>query len=240
MTAATPSPSTSGSSHSGPSTSGRRRVGVLLSGRGSNMRALHAATLTPGFPAEIVAVVSNRADAGGLAFAAEAGIATATVDHRAFADRESFDRAVDAELARQGVELITLAGFMRIFSPWFPARWNGRMINIHPSLLPNYKGLHTHARALADGVRIAGCTVHYVTADLDAGPIIAQAAVPVLPGDTPDSLAARVLVAEHRLYPHALRLVAGGAAWLEGETVAYDPAVAHADAERMIVPPLPG
>lgn len=227
MTAASPSPNA------------RRRVGVLLSGRGSNMRALHAATLRPDFPAEIVAVVSNKAEAGGLAFAAEKGIPTAAVDHRAFADRESFDRAVDAELARQGVELIALAGFMRIFSPWFPARWSGRMINIHPSLLPNYKGLHTHARALADGVRIAGCTVHFVTADLDAGPIIAQAAVPVVPGDTPDSLAARVLVAEHQLYPHALRLVAGGGARLEGETVAFDAAVAHGGEDRMIVPPLP-
>lgn len=198
MTAASPSPNA------------RRRVGVLLSGRGSNMRALHAATLRPDFPAEIVAVVSNKAEAGGLAFAAEKGIPTAAVDHRAFADRESFDRAVDAELARQGVELIALAGFMRIFSPWFPARWNGRMINIHPSLLPSFKGLDTHKRAIEAGVRFHGCTVHYVRLEMDEGPIVAQAAVPVLPDDDADSLAGRVLEAEHRLYPLAIRLIGEG------------------------------
>ncbi|WP_181707809.1 phosphoribosylglycinamide formyltransferase [Chthonobacter rhizosphaerae] len=221
-----------------PSRAQRRRVGVLLSGRGSNMRTLHAATLSADFPAEIVCIVSNKADAGGLAYAAEQGIPAVAIDHRAFSDRESFDRALDAALREHGVDLVALAGFMRIFSPWFPGAWDGRMINIHPSLLPNYKGLHTHARALADGVRIAGCTVHFVTAELDAGPIIAQAAVPVTPDDTPDSLSARVLTAEHVLYPHALRLVASGAARLVGGRVEVEATDHDAAAPPLVVPPL--
>ena len=190
----------------------RTRVGVLISGGGSNMAALIAAAADPAYPAEIVCVVSNVATAGGLAKAAAAGIATAVVDHKAHPDRESFERAVVAELEAHGVELVALAGFMRLLTPWFITRWHDRLINIHPALLPSYKGLHTHARALADGVKIAGCTVHFVRPEMDVGPIVVQAAVPVLDDDTPDTLAARVLHEEHRIYPLALARVASGAA----------------------------
>ncbi len=193
-------------------TPAKRRVGVLISGGGSNMAALIAAASDPAYPAEIVCVVSNIASAGGLAKAAAAGIATAVVDHKSFADRESFERAVVAELERHDVELVALAGFMRLLTPWFIERWHDRLVNIHPALLPSYKGLHTHARALADGVKIAGCTVHFVRPEMDVGPIIVQAAVPVLDGDTADTLAARVLRQEHRIYPLALARVASGAA----------------------------
>lgn len=200
----------------------RRRVGILVSGRGSNMAALIAAAASPGFPAEIACVVSNRPGAGALERAAEAGIATDVVDHRAYPDRESFEIALDAVLAARGVELICLAGFMRLLTPWFVTRWHDRMINIHPSILPAFKGLHTHERALETGVRLHGCTVHFVRAEMDDGPIIAQAAVPVLDGDDPDMLAARVLQAEHRLYPLALGLVAGGHARVEAGHVRLD------------------
>jgi phosphoribosylglycinamide formyltransferase 1 len=191
---------------------GRTRVGILISGGGSNMAALIAAASDPTYPAEIVKVISNRPEAGGLAKAQAAGVATALVDHKAFPDRASFDAAVDAELTAAGVELVCMAGFMRIVSPGFAERWRDRMINIHPALLPSYTGLHTHARALADGVKIHGCTVHFVRVELDVGPIIVQAAVPVLDDDTPDTLAARVLVQEHRIYPAALAWVASGRA----------------------------
>jgi phosphoribosylglycinamide formyltransferase 1 len=187
---------------------GRRRAAILISGRGSNMLSLIEAARDPGYPAEIVLVLSNRADAAGLARAAAAGIATATVDHRAYPDRASFDAALDRVLRDAGVEIVCLAGFLRILTDGFVRSWQGRMINIHPSLLPAYKGLHTHERALADGVARHGCTVHHVVPVLDSGPIIAQASVPVLPGDTPDSLGARVLSEEHRLYPEALAKVA--------------------------------
>lgn len=190
----------------------RRRVGVLISGGGSNMAALVAAASDPAYPAEIVAVVSNRADAGGLAKAEAAGIPARVVDHKAFSSRESFERAVVAELEAHDVEIVALAGFMRLLTPWFIDRWRDRLINIHPALLPSYKGLHTHARALADGVKIVGCTVHFVRPEMDVGPIIVQAAVPVADDDTPESLAARVLVQEHRIYPLALARVASGAA----------------------------
>lgn len=193
----------------------RRRVGVLISGRGSNMMALSAAARAPGYPAEIVCVISNRPAAAGLAWARAQGIAAHAVDHKAYATREGFEDALQAVLEAEGVELVACAGFMRLMTPGFVARWVGRMINIHPSLLPLYPGLDTHARALADGVRIAGCTVHYVVAEMDAGPIIAQGAVPVVDGDTPDSLAARILTVEHVIYPRALALVASGAARLE-------------------------
>jgi phosphoribosylglycinamide formyltransferase-1 len=196
----------------GAGTSGRVRCGVLISGGGSNMAALIAAARDPAYPVEIVCVVSNIASAGGLAKAQAAGIATVVVDHKAYEGREAFERAVVGELERHGVELVALAGFMRLLTPWFIERWHDRLINIHPALLPSYKGLHTHARALADGVKIAGCTVHYVRAEMDVGPIIVQAAVPVLDGDTPDTLAARVLTQEHRIYPLALARVASGAA----------------------------
>lgn len=195
--------------------SARRRVGVLISGRGSNMMALVAAARAPDYPAEIACVVSNRPGAAGLAWAREQGLAAHAVDHKAYATREAFERALHGKLVAEGVELVACAGFMRLMTASFVERWAGRMINIHPSLLPLYPGLHTHARALADGVRIAGCTVHYVVAEMDAGPIIAQAAVPVVDGDTPDSLAARILAVEHVVYPRALALVASGAARLE-------------------------
>jgi len=197
----------------------RRRVGVLISGRGSNMMALVEAARAPDYPAEIVCVVSNRPAADGLAWAREQGIVAHAVDHKAYATREAFEDALHAVLEGQSVELVACAGFMRLMTPGFVARWSERMINIHPSLLPLYPGLHTHARAIADGVRIAGCTVHYVVAEMDAGPIIAQGAVPVVDGDTPDSLAARILRVEHAIYPHALALAASGAARLENGRV---------------------
>ena len=192
-----------------------RKTGILISGRGSNMQALIKAARDPAFPAEITVVISNRPSAPGLDFAKANGIATEVVDHKEHGSRESFDDELDAALKRHDVELIACAGFMRLMTPGFVARWAGRMINIHPSLLPLYPGLDTHARALTDGVRIAGCTVHYVVAEMDAGPIIAQGAVPVVDGDTPDSLAERILKVEHVLYPRALALVASGAARLE-------------------------
>ncbi|HTK35806.1 MAG TPA: phosphoribosylglycinamide formyltransferase [Caulobacteraceae bacterium] len=185
--------------------SDRVRVGVLISGRGSNMEALIAAAADPAYPAQIVLVASNKPEAGGLARAAAAGIATVAVDHRPFrGDREAHERALDAALRAHGVELVALAGYMRILTPWFVQAWAGRMLNIHPSLLPHFPGVDTHARALAAGHRKHGCTVHWVTAELDAGPIVGQAEVPVLPGDDEAALAARVLVEEHRLYPRAL------------------------------------
>jgi phosphoribosylglycinamide formyltransferase-1 len=164
--------------------------------------------------------VSNREAAPGLAIAAAAGISTAVVSHRDHPDRESFDRAVSAELERHGVELVVLAGFMRIFSPWFPARWKDRLINIHPSLLPAFKGIHVQRQALDAGVRVSGCTAHLVTPDLDSGPIIAQAAVPVLPGDTEETLAARILRQEHRLYPLVVRWFGEGRIAIDGEKIA--------------------
>jgi phosphoribosylglycinamide formyltransferase-1 len=187
----------------------RKRVAVLISGRGSNMAALIAAAREPDYPAEIALVVSNRPAAAGLKAAEAAGIATTVVDHAPYGkDREAFERAVDEELAAHRIELVCLAGFMRQLTPWFVRRWHGRLINIHPSLLPAFKGLDTHARALAAGVKIHGASVHFVTEDLDSGAIIAQAAVPVRDDDTAETLAARVLAAEHRIYPLALKLVA--------------------------------
>ena len=198
------------------STARRVRTAILISGRGSNMVALIEAAKAADFPAEIVLVAANRPDAGGLERAAAAGIATASVDHRPFGkDREAFERALDAELQAHGIELVVLAGFMRVLTPWFVTRWQGRMINIHPSLLPDFRGTHTHARALEAGVAEHGCTVHFVVPELDAGPTILQAKVPVLPGDDEASLSARVLEQEHRIYPQALALVASGAIRLE-------------------------
>ena len=192
----------------------RKRVAVLVSGRGSNMAALIDAAAEPGYPAEIVAVISNRPAAGALAIAKRAGVATATIDHTRFATRQAFDDALHAELARIAPDIVCFAGFMRLLTPGFIARWEGRMLNVHPALLPSFKGLDTHARALAAGVRLHGCTVHLVTAEMDAGPIVAQAAVPVLAGDDEAALAARVLAAEHKLYVRALRLWADGSARL--------------------------
>ena len=186
----------------------KSRAAVLISGRGSNMMALVEAARAADYPATIAGVISNRPDAAGLAFAAANGIAAGTVDHRAFATRESFEASLDQTLKDMGAEIVALAGFMRVLTTGFVERWQGRMINIHPSLLPHYKGLNTHARALADGATRHGCSVHLVTPELDGGPVLLQAEVPVLAGDTPDSLAARVLDAEHKLYPRALALLA--------------------------------
>ncbi len=190
----------------------RKRVAILISGRGSNMNALLDAMRDPTFPAEPALVLSNIATAGGLAIAADVGVPTCAIDHKAFAEREDFDRAMDNELRRRGVDIVCLAGFMRVLSPWFCTRWAGRMINIHPSLLPRHKGLHTHRRALEAGDSEHGCTVHFVTPGLDEGPTILQARVPVLPDDTEATLAARVLTEEHRIYPEALARVASGRA----------------------------
>ena len=192
--------------------SGKKRVAILISGRGSNMTALIQATKAPDYPAEIVGVFSNRAAAPGLEIARAEGIATASLAQSKFATRLAFDEALTGILEGWRTDIVCMAGFMRILSPQFATRWQGKAINIHPSLLPAYKGLDTHARAIADGVAEAGCTVHFVTPGLDEGPAILQARVPVHPGDTADALAARVLVEEHRLYPEALRLVASGKA----------------------------
>jgi phosphoribosylglycinamide formyltransferase-1 len=191
----------------------QRRVGILISGRGSNMGALMGAARAPGYPAEIALVVSNRPDAGGLTLAHGAGVATACIDHRPFkGDRAAHEAAIDAALRDNGVEIVCFAGYMRLLTPRFVDAWQGRMLNIHPSLLPAFPGLHTHDRALAAGVKVHGCTVHLVTQTMDEGPILAQAAVPVLPGDTADALAERVLVQEHRIYPLALRCFCTGVA----------------------------
>ncbi len=195
------------------------RVAILISGRGSNMDALIAAARAPDFPAEIALVLSNRPDAPGLAKAKAAGIAVAAVDHKIYAGREEFERSLQLVLEAHRVNFICLAGFMRLFTPWFSNRWRGRMLNIHPALLPAYRGLHTHERALADGVKIHGCTVHFVVPEMDEGPIVAQAAVPVLDGDTAATLGARVLAQEHLIYPLALRLVACGSLRIDGNRV---------------------
>jgi phosphoribosylglycinamide formyltransferase-1 len=186
----------------------KARTAVLISGRGSNMMALAGAARDPAYPAEIACVVSNRADAPGLDFASAHGIPAKVIDHKAYASREQFEAALDGYLRSIEVEIIALAGFMRVLTAGFIAGWEGRMINIHPSLLPAYKGLHTHERALAEGAAVHGCSVHLVTPELDGGPVLMQAEVPVLPGDTPDSLAARVLIEEHKLYPRALAMLA--------------------------------
>jgi len=215
----------------------RKRVGVLISGRGSNLAALIAAARQADYPAEIALVVSNRPDAAGLPRATEAGIATAVVDHKEFPNRRAFEEELDRALQSAGIEILCLAGFMRVFTDWFVERWAGRMLNIHPSLLPAFRGTDTHRQALAAGVLIHGCTVHYVTPDLDAGPIIAQAAVRVLPGDTEETLAARVLAEEHRIYPFALGLVCEGKARLDGERVRHG--LSWKEGSNLDAPPVP-
>jgi phosphoribosylglycinamide formyltransferase-1 len=217
----------------------RKRVAILISGRGSNMAALLDAMRALDFPAMPALVLSNRPDAGGLATAAAAGIPTAIVDHRAHGkDRESFERAMQAEIVAHDIDLVCLAGFMRILTPWFISAWDGRMINIHPSLLPSFRGLDTHARALAEGVALHGCTVHFVVPELDAGPIILQAAVPVLPGDDEATLGARVLAQEHRLYPGALRALATGEVSLRGGRAVWTQDVRTIAAEASLVSPV--
>lgn len=200
----------------------RKRVVVLISGRGSNMRALVEAARAPDYPAEIVAVIANEPGAAGLDYARKAGLASETVAHRDFPDRPSFDAALDVAIRRYDPDLVCLAGFMRLLTDGFIEGWRDRLINIHPSLLPAFRGLNTHARALEAGVKIAGCTVHFVRPEVDTGPIVAQAAVPVLPGDTEDSLAARILEQEHILYPMALRLVAEGRVTIDGDRATVD------------------
>jgi phosphoribosylglycinamide formyltransferase-1 len=214
----------------------RKRVAILISGRGANMAALIAAARKPAYPAEIALVLSNRPEAGGLRRAIAEGVATAVVDHTDFGkDREAFERAVQAHLEAQSIDIVCLAGFMRLFTPSFVLCWNSRMINIHPALLPSFKGLHTHERALEAGVKIHGATVHFVAPEVDSGPIIAQAAVPVLDGDTPDTLAARVLAAELRLYPLALGLVASGQSSLASDGTVRN-AAAVVPTTQLIVP----
>lgn len=189
----------------------KKRVAILISGRGSNMTALIEAAKAKDYPAEIVLVASNRPDAPGLARARAAGVATAVVDHAPFGEnREAFERALDDELRARRIDLVCLAGFMRLLTPWFVTRWSGRMLNIHPSLLPDFRGLHTHRRALEAGVKRHGATVHFVAPDVDAGPIVAQDLIAVRESDTEETLAKRVLEVEHRIYPRALRAVAEG------------------------------
>jgi phosphoribosylglycinamide formyltransferase 1 len=197
----------------------RKRTAVLISGRGSNMSALIEAARAPDYPAEIALVVSNRPDAIGLARAREAGIAAIAIDHKAFATRSTFEDRLHQTLVEHRIDLLANAGFMRLLTAGFVDRWANRHLNIHPSLLPSFPGLDTHQRAIDAGVTITGCTVHVVRLEMDAGPIIAQAAVPVLTGDTDATLSARVLEAEHNLYPLALRLLASGAVRIEGERV---------------------
>jgi len=197
----------------------KKRVAVLISGRGSNMTALIEAAKEKDYPARIALVVSNRPDALGLARAAEAGVATVVVDHSLFGkDRQAFERALDDELQAHRIDLVCLAGFMRLLTPWFVNRWSGRMLNIHPALLPQFKGLDTHRRALNAGIERHGATVHFVVAEMDSGPIVTQDSVPVMAGDTEQALAARVLEVEHRIYPQALRAVAEGRVRLDRQT----------------------
>jgi phosphoribosylglycinamide formyltransferase-1 len=215
----------------------KKRVGVLISGRGSNLQALIDACKARDFPAEIALAISNVPQAQGLLRAEAALIPTLTINHKDFPSRDAFDAALDAALHQARIELLCNAGFMRLHMADFVMRWRDRHLNIHPSLLPAFRGLDTHARIIAAGVKISGCTVHFVRAEMDCGPIVAQAAVPVLGGDTAESLAARVLAVEHRLYPHALRLVASGTVGVEGERVVGS--AGEPDQVPFFSPPLP-
>lgn len=214
----------------------RLKLAVLISGRGSNLQALIDACRDAAYPAEIVIVISNEADALGLERAKAAGIATRIIPHRDFPDRPAFEAALTAAIETSGAGLVCLAGFMRILTDGFANRWRDKLVNIHPSLLPAFKGLDTHARAIAAGVRIAGCTVHFVRPAMDEGPIIAQAAVPVLPGDDAAILAARVLAQEHVIFPVAVRLIAEGRVKIVGERVEIAGVSAHRD---VLVNPVP-
>jgi phosphoribosylglycinamide formyltransferase-1 len=207
----------------------RLKLGVLISGRGSNLQALIDAAAAGDWPAEIALVVSNKADAAGLARAEAAGIPTCVLSHRGHPDRASFDATMTAALVAAGVDLVCLAGFMRLLSPEFVEAWHDRLINIHPSLLPSFRGLHAHEQALEAGVRFTGCTVHFVRAEMDDGPIIVQAAVPVLQDDTAETLAARVLQAEHRCYPQAVRWIAEGRVRISGARALVADAPANED-----------
>jgi phosphoribosylglycinamide formyltransferase 1 len=215
----------------------KKRVAVLISGRGSNMMSLIAAAKLPDYPAEIVGVVSNRPEAQGLFKAAGEGLATRVVDHKGFGSQAGFEAELEKALRAMDVDIVACAGFMRLMSPAFVEAWRDRMLNIHPSLLPAFKGLDTHARALAAGVKLTGCTVHIVRPEVDSGPIIAQAAVQVLDGDTEETLAARVLEAEHLLYPHALSLFASGAITVAGDRTLVRQAAVN-QAKPLYWPPL--
>jgi phosphoribosylglycinamide formyltransferase-1 len=204
----------------------KKRTAILISGRGSNMQALVTAMRAPDFPAETAVVISNRPEALGLSWAAEQGVPTLAIDHRAYATRMAFEARLHQALLDHGAELVCLAGFMRLLTAGFVDRWRDRLLNIHPSLLPAFPGLDSHQRALDAGALIVGCTVHLVRTEMDSGPILAQAAVAVLPGDTADTLAARVLEVEHQIYPLALNLVASGAVRVENETAVFDAPVA--------------
>jgi phosphoribosylglycinamide formyltransferase 1 len=216
----------------------KRRVAILISGRGSNMAALIEAAKAPDYPAEIALVASNIAGAPGLAIAQANGIETVTVESRPFGkDREAFERAMHRELQAYNIEMVCLAGFLRLLTPWFVQQWDKRMLNIHPALLPSYRGLHTHERAIADGVKIHGATVHFVVTEVDSGPIVMQGALAVRDDDTADTLADRVLhQVEHRIYPAALRLVAGGHIRIEGAACRT---TAAANAKDVFISPLP-
>jgi phosphoribosylglycinamide formyltransferase-1 len=198
-----------------------KRIVILISGRGSNMEALVRACAAQAWPARIEAVLSNRPDAPGLAFASRAGIATAVVDHRAHGSREAFDAALEQAVQAHRPDLVVLAGFMRVLGPAFVARFEGRLLNVHPSLLPAFPGLHTHRRALEAGCHVTGATVHLVTAELDCGPIVIQSAVPVRPGDDEQALAQRVLATEHVIYPRAVRWFVEGALDVSGGRVRH-------------------
>jgi len=206
----------------------RKRIGVLISGRGSNLQSLIDACNEPDYPAEIALVISNRPNAYGLERAQKAGIETRVIDHKHYPAREAFDADLDGALREADVDIVCNAGFMRLLTEGFVEAWRDWQLNIHPSLLPAFRGLHPQQQALDAGVCISGATVHFVRHEMDAGPILAQAAVPVHADDTEDSLSERILQAEHRLYPHALRLVASGAAWVEGEIVRYATAAGKA------------
>lgn len=214
----------------------RKRVAVLISGRGSNMTALIEAARADDYPAEIALVVSNVPGAGGLEKAQAEGIESTTVDHRGHSSRQAFEEELDREIRARNIDLICLAGFMRILTPWFIDRWHDRILNIHPALLPSFKGLDTHTRALAEGCRIHGATVHFVRSEMDTGPIIVQGAVRILDSDNADTLAARVLTVEHKIYPQALALVASGRTKIDGMRVLTDAAKSSETLEELIAP----
>lgn len=216
--------------------SGGKRTGVLISGRGSNLGSLLEACASGDFPANIVVVISNRPGAGGLTLAEAASVPTIVVDHTKFNEREAFDAEIDRVLREHEVELVCLAGFMRLLAADFVESWRDRLLNIHPSLLPAYPGVNIHERVIDDGVRISGCTVHYVRTGMDSGPIIAQAAVPVLSGDTAATLGERVLAAEHKIYPLALKMVAEGSTRVSGERVVFSEA--ESESGPLFSPPL--
>ena len=212
------------------------RIAVLISGRGTNLQALIDACADPDFPGKIALVISNRPKAGGLERAGKAGIQREVIDHKDFDNREDFEAALNDALRTAKIDYICLAGFMRVLTAGFASDWRGRLINIHPSLLPSFEGLHVHERMIEAGVKLAGCTVHFVAAEVDNGPIIGQAAIPVLPGDNAETLADRILEQEHKLYPACLRMLIEGKARLRGATVSYDADVVSNGS--LIYPPL--